>query len=87
MGGVGKLSYELLPQFIDDIIEVKEKTIREAVRFMIKDEKIIAEGGSCTTVAAVMDFRERVGGKNIALVISGGNIDGDLMVKLMNESE
>ena len=54
---------------------------------MIKDEKIIAEGGSCTTVAAVMDFRERVGGKNIALVISGGNIDGDLMVKLMNESE
>lgn len=87
VGGVGKLSYELLPQFIDDIIEVKEKTIREAVRFMIKDEKIIAEGGSCTTVAAVMDFRERVGGKNIALVISGGNIDGDLMVKLMNESE
>ena len=87
VGGVGKLSYELLPQFIDDIIEVKEKTIREAVRFMIKDEKIIAEGGSCTTVAAVIDFRERVGGKNIALVISGGNIDGDLMVKLMNESE
>lgn len=87
VGGVGKLSYELLPQFIDDIIEVKEKTIREAVRFMIKDEKIIAEGGSCTTVAAVMDFRERVEGKNIALVISGGNIDGDLMVKLMNESD
>ena len=85
VGGVGKLSYELLPEYVDDIIEVKEKTIREAVRFMIMNEKIIAEGGSCTTVAAVMDFRERVGGKNIALVISGGNIDGDLMVKLLNE--
>ena len=32
-----------------------------------------------------MDFRERVGGKNIAIVISGGNIDGDLMVKILNE--
>lgn len=85
VGGVGKLSYELLPGYVDDIIEVKEKTIREAVRFMIMNEKIIAEGGSCTTVAAVMDFRERVGGKNIALVISGGNIDGNLMVKLLNE--
>ena len=85
VGGVGTLSYELLPEYVDDIIEVKEKTIREAVRFMIMNEKIIAEGGSCTTVAAVMDFRERVGGKNIALVISGGNIDGDLMVKLLNE--
>ena len=85
VGGVGKLSYELLPEYIDDIIEVKEETIRKAVRLMIRDEKIIAEGGSCTTVAAVMDFRERVGGKNIALVISGGNIDGDLMVKILNE--
>ena len=85
VGGVGKLSYELLPEYIDDIIEVKEETIRKAVRLMIRDEKIIAEGGSCTTVAAVMDFRERVCGKNIALVISGGNIDGDLMVEILNE--
>ena len=85
VGGVGKLSYELLPEYIDDIIEVKEETIRKAVGLMIRDEKIIAEGGSCTTVAAVMDFRERVGGKNIALVISGGNIDGDLMVEILNE--
>lgn len=85
VGGVGKLSYELLPKYADDIIEVHEETIRKAVRFMIMNEKIIAEGGSCTTVAAVMDFRERVGGKNIALVISGGNIDGDLMVKILNE--
>lgn len=85
VGGVGKLSYELLPKYIDDIIEVKEETIRKAVKFMIMDEKIIAEGGSCTTVAAVMDFRERVGGKNVALVISGGNIDGALMMKILNE--
>ena len=52
---------------------------------MIKDEKYIAEGGSCTTIAAVMDERERVGGKKIALVISGGNIDGGLMAQLLNE--
>ena len=85
VGGVGKLSYEMLGDYIDDIIEVKESTIRKATRFMIRDEKYIAEGGSCTTIAAVMDERERVGGKNIALVISGGNIDGGLMAELLNE--
>lgn len=85
VGGVGKLSYEMLADYVDDMIEVSEKSIRKAVRYMIKDEKIIAEGGSCTTVAAVKDFRERIGGKNIALVISGGNIDGDLMVSLLDE--
>ena len=85
VGGVGRLAYETLPEYIDDIIEVKEETVRRATRMMIKDERFIAEGGSCTTIAAVMDNRERVGGKNIALVISGGNIDGDLMLQLLNE--
>ena len=85
VGGVGKLSYEIAGDYVDDIIQVSEPSIRKAVKYMIKDEKIIAEGGSCTTVAAVRDFRERVGGKKVALVISGGNIDGDLMVSLLND--
>ena len=51
--------------------------VRKAVKFMIKEERFIAEGGSCMTIAAVMENKERIGGKNIALVISGGNIDGE----------
>ncbi|HIV80082.1 MAG TPA: threonine/serine dehydratase [Candidatus Avanaerovorax faecigallinarum] len=87
VGGVGKLSYEILGDYVDDIIMVREKTIRKAVRYMIKEEKYIAEGASASTVAAVMDEPERVGGKNIALVISGGNIDGELMMEILNERE
>ena len=45
----------------------------------------MAEAGSCTTVAAVQDFRERIGGKNVALVISGGNIDGIMLLDLMEK--
>lgn len=85
VGGVGKLSYDILKDYADDLIEVKEATIRKAVKHMIKEEKFIVEGASAATVAAVMDDRERIGGKNIALVMSGGNIDGDLMVRLLNE--
>lgn len=85
VGGVGRLSYDILKDYVDDLIEVKEATIRKAVKHMVKEEKFIVEGASATTVAAVMDHRERVGGKNIALVMSGGNIDGDLMVKLLDE--
>lgn len=46
---------------------------------MVLNEKFIVEGGSVTTVAAVTDSPERVGGKNVALVMSGGNIDGALL--------
>lgn len=85
VGGVGRLSYELLGDLLDDIIEVKESTIRQAMKHMILNERQIAEGGSCTTVAAVMDHAERIGGHQIALIISGGNIDGALIKELVTE--
>ena len=50
---------------------------------MITEEKFVAEAGSCTTIAAVNDFSERIGGKNIALVISGGNIDGEVIKEIL----
>ena len=84
VGGVGKLAFDILRDYIDDIIEVKEASIRKAVKYMIKEEKFIVEGASAATVAAVMDNRDRVGGQNVALVMSGGNIDGELMVQLLN---
>ena len=83
VGGVGKLSYELLKDYADDLIAVKEETIRRAVRHMIMEEKFVVEGASATTVAAVMENQERIGGKNIALVMSGGNIDGQLIAQLL----
>lgn len=85
VGGIGKLSYSILRDYIDDIIEIKEKTIRRAVRYMIEKEKFVIEGGSAAAVAAVMDFPERIDGKNIALVISGGNIDAKLILEILNE--
>lgn len=83
VGGVGKLSYEMLKDYVDDIIEVKEESIAKAVEFMLTKEKYVAEAGSCTTIAAVNEFSDRIGGKNIALVFSGGNIDGDIIKEIL----
>ncbi len=85
IGGVGALSYRLVKDYVDDLIAVNEDTVGRAVCFMARDEKFIAEAGSCTTVAAVMDYGERIGGKNVALVISGGNIDGEALVSLLEK--
>lgn len=87
VGGVGKLSYEILKDYVDELLVVKEEIIRKAVAFMIKDEKYIVEGGSCVTVAALMQYPEKITGKNIALVMSGGNLDGKLMTEILKEFE
>lgn len=85
IGGIGKLSYEMAKDYVNDFIEVSEETIGKAVSFMAKEEKYIVEAGSAVTVAAVMDYKERIGGKNVALVLSGGNIDGSVLTELMTK--
>lgn len=84
IGGIGKLSYKMAKTYVDKFIMVEEETIKKAVAFMIGKEKHIVEPGGAVCVAAVMDFGEVIGGREVALVISGGNIDTDLMIDMMN---
>lgn len=85
VGGIGKLSYEILEPMLEDIIEVREDTIKKAIVHMALNEKFIVEGAGAAALAAVMDEPERVGGNNIAMVVSGGNIDSELFCRLIAE--
>ena len=85
LGGVGALSYQMVKDCVDDLVAVSEDTVGRAVSFMAREEKFVVEAGSCTTVAAVMDHRERIGGRQIALVLSGGNIDGQMLASLLEK--
>ncbi len=85
IGGIGSLSYEMAHHYVDEFLAVSEESIGKAVSFMAKKEKLILEPGSATTAAAIMEHGERIRGKNVALVISGANIDGDLLTKLLHK--
>lgn len=83
VGGVGRLSYEMLPGLLDDILVVKEETVRRAAAFLLTEEKFVIEAGSATTVAAVWDHPEKFTGKKAALILTGGNIDGETIRKVL----
>ena len=83
MGGVGVLSYEMLGNLLDDILVVKEETIRKATAFLLTEEKFVIEAGSATTGAAVWDFPEKFTGKKTALILTGGNIDGETIRRVL----
>ena len=86
-GGAGRIAYEMLPDLIDQWIIVSEESIRSALRFMVMREQTVIEGGSAMVVAAVREFPELVGGTNVALVISGGNVDGRTLGRVLNEGD
>lgn len=85
VGGVGELAYKMAKDCIDEIIEVKEAFIEQAVSHMIRKEKIVAEPSSCIGIAALLQEPNRIEGKNVALVVTGGNIGEDLMVEILNK--
>jgi threonine dehydratase len=79
VGGIGELAYELHKEAIDDIVVVSEEAIKKAVRHMVYQEKIIAEPSSCVGIAALEEAGEKIPGKMIALIVSGGNISESLL--------
>ena len=84
VGGIGHLAFQMLPDLIDELVLVEESSIREALRFMVEEEQFTIEGGSAMVVAAVHAYPEIVGGSDIALVISGGNVDGEVLESVLS---
>ncbi|MEG0410102.1 MAG: threonine/serine dehydratase [Erysipelotrichaceae bacterium] len=85
VGGIGKLCYDMAEDYVDGFIAVEESSIEKAIVHMLKKEKIIVEPAGAVGVAAIMDGLDQINGKNIAVVISGGNIDSELMIRLLNK--
>lgn len=85
VGGAGRIAYEMAPGLIDQWVVVDEADIRSALRFMVEQEQTVVEGGSAMVVAAVREFPEEVGGNNVALVITGGNVNGRVLASVLND--
>jgi len=57
------------------MVEVAEDEIAEAMRIYFDDTHQIAEGAGAAPLAALLKERGRMAGKNVAVVLSGGNIE------------
>ncbi len=85
IGGILEIPFEMADQCIDEIVIVSEKSIRKAVKLLLQKEKVVAEPGGASVVAALMEYSEKFIGHQVALVVTGGNIDSDLLSKILEE--
>lgn len=66
----------LVLELVDDIVDVNDEEIANAILFLLESGKLLVEGAGATPVAAILhDKIPNIKGKKIALVVSGGNID------------
>ncbi|MBW2192805.1 MAG: threonine/serine dehydratase [Deltaproteobacteria bacterium] len=85
-GGIepGSITFELCRQVVDDWVLVKEDEIGKGIKLVFEKHGHVIEGAAGVVVAAFIKMKERLSGKNVALVICGGNIDIQTFKGLIN---
>ena len=69
-----ELPQQILWEHLDEFVLVAEDEIRQANRLMIEHTRNLVEPAGAAPLAAALKLRDRLSGKRIALVLSGGNI-------------
>ena len=79
----GKLTFPIIQQLADDVLTVTDDEIVATLRFLLFRMKLLVETSGATAAAAVMFRKLPADVKRVGVVLSGGNIDPELLVKLL----
>ncbi|MGE3975206.1 MAG: threonine ammonia-lyase [Bdellovibrionales bacterium] len=72
-----------ISKYVDDVVTVSEDEIAEAIVHLMERSKAVVEGAGASSMAAVLN-RKLPLGKNTCVVLSGGNIDMNLVEKVID---
>jgi threonine dehydratase len=79
----GRITTEVIRKLVDDIVLVTEDQIERAVATLIAIEKTVVEGAGAAGLAALLAAGDRYRGRNVGLLLSGGNIDTRLIASVL----
>ena len=69
------------------IVTVSEAEIRRAMRILYTDTHNLAEGAGAAALAAALQERDRLRGRRVAVIQSGGNVDRALFAQVLTEED
>ena len=79
----GDTTFQMVQKYVDEIVTVSEDEIATAILTMLERQKLIAEGAGAVSVAAVMFNKLPIKGKKVVCVVSGGNIDVNILSRVI----
>ena len=79
----GSFTSEVIRGLVDEIVLVSEAHLETAVSLLLQIEKTVVEGAGAAGLAAVMAHPEIFKGKNVGIVLCGGNIDTRLLANVL----
>jgi threonine dehydratase len=87
-GGLGRdnqYTFRMVQEYVDDVVLVSEEAIAEAMAFALETHHLVVEGAGAVGIAALLHQRVREVGRNVAVVVSGSNVEIPLLLKIAQE--
>ena len=84
-GGIEKdsVTFKIVQKYVDSLLLVKEKTIKQAIFLLWNKEKQVAEGAGVVAISLILENKDLFAGKTIVAVVSWGNIDKKLFRNIL----
>ena len=77
---------EIINRGAERVVTVSDEEIKAAIRAIFQDTHNLAEGAGAATTAAVLQERDKMVGKKVGVVLSGGNMDIGLYQGILGET-
>ncbi len=81
----GALAFEIINRLVDDIVTVDDEAIARAIVLLLERHKLLAEGAGAVALAAVLEGAIPARLRRVGVIISGGNIDPNLLGKVLQQ--
>lgn len=79
----GALTVPIIRECVNDVLLVSEDDIEQAILMLLEIEKTVVEGAGGVGLAALMKHRERFAGRQVGLVLCGGNIEPLVLAEII----
>jgi threonine dehydratase len=82
---IGELPFAILSAVVQEAVQVTEEEIAAAVRYLFREAGLSVEPSGAVTTAVLLSGRARPTGPTVG-ILSGGNVDPDLLQRLVAPS-
>lgn len=79
-----ELSFMILKDRIDDIVLVSDEEIKKAMKMLLELAGQVAEPSGAAAMAAAYEMKERLQGKKVIVMVTGGNVSPELLREIVN---
>jgi len=76
---------DIIIDYVDDIVEVSDNEIANAILFLLEKHKLVVEGAGAVATAAIMHEKIELEDSKVCAIVSGGNIDVTMLAQIIEK--